>query len=75
MGLDAGVNAVAAQMFECYPPGTRNQTFLLAGDGDGDGLRDGTFTISGTGGAAPLCLQPQLEQLPKFDAVAFKQVR
>ena len=24
--------------------------------------------------AAPLCLQPQLERLPKFDAVAFAQV-
>jgi hypothetical protein len=33
-------------MFECYAAGTRNQTFLLAGDGDGDGLRDGAFTIS-----------------------------
>ncbi|KAL1526948.1 hypothetical protein AB1Y20_015638 [Prymnesium parvum] len=73
VGLDAGVNAVAAQMFQCYPPGTRNQTFLLAGDGDGDGLRDSTFTISGLESSPPLCLQPQLEKLPKFDAVAFKQ--
>ena len=73
VGLDAGVSVTAAQLLDCYPPGTRNQTFLLAGDGQGDTIRDGTFTIGGTGAAAGLCLQPQLEQLPKFDAVAFEQ--
>ena len=73
VGLDAGVTAVAAQLFDCYPPGTRNQTFLLVGDGKGETIKDGTFSIGGTGAEAGLCLQPQLEQLPKFDAVAFSQ--
>tara|TARA_B110001452_G_scaffold99062_1_gene82080 strand:+ start:124 stop:2529 length:2406 start_codon:yes stop_codon:yes gene_type:complete len=73
VGLDAGVTAVAAQLFDCYPAGTRNQTFLLVGDGKGETIKDGTFSIGGTGAEAGLCLQPQLEQLPKFDAVAFSQ--
>ena len=72
VGLDAGLTVTAAQLAPCYPAGTRNQTFLLAGDGDGDGLRDGAFTVS-TVTASPLCLQPQLDQLPKFSAVAFEQ--
>lgn len=37
--------------------GTHNQTFLLTGDGDGDGLRDDTFTISATGASPALCMQ------------------
>jgi len=70
VGLDAGLTVTAAQAHPCLAAGTANQTFLLTGDGQGDSLRDGTVTVSSV--STGKCLQPQLEKLPHFDAVAFE---
>ena len=70
VGLDAGVKVVAAQLHPCADAGATNQTFVLGGDGQGDGLSDGAFTVGTADGTR--CLQPQLERLPHFDAVAFE---
>ena len=81
----------AAQLLDCLPPGTVNQTFILeesTAQAEAPSFHDGqvkaaaattgdpgrTFSIRGSAGSmADLCLQPQLEQLPKFDAVGFEQ--
>jgi len=66
VGLDAGVKVTAGQMYECYPPGTANQTFELS-NYDGGGFPS-NFPVRTKDG---LCLQPQIQRVPHFDAVAF----
>ena len=72
VGLDAGVKVTATQVHPCIPGGAANQTFLLqsrrrlADDGDDSG----SFAIRTADG---MCLMPELEKLPHFDAVAFEQ--
>ena len=70
VGLDAGLTVVAAQFHPCAEAGAANQTFVLVGDGKGESLSDGAFAVKTADGAR--CLQPQLERLPHFDAVAFE---
>ena len=70
VGLDAGLTVTAAQAHPCAAAGSLNQTFLLAGDGEGESISDGALTI--TSALNGKCLQPQLERLPHFDAVAFE---
>lgn len=81
VGLDPGVTVVAAQMRECYPPGSApNQTFQFdtmpvaggsAAANGGVGEAGEPFAIRSTMNG--LCLQPELERLPHFDAVAFAE--
>jgi len=66
VGLDAGVKVMAAQLLDCLPPGTANQTFRLS-NFDGGGFPD-NFPVRTAKG---LCLQPQITRLPHFDVVAF----
>ena len=71
VGLDAGVTVTAAQLHPCYPAGTPNQTFVIESsptDGDGEASFTVRSAMHGT------CMQPSLEKLPHFDAVAFEQL-
>lgn len=67
VGLDPGVTVVAAQAFPCLPAGAApNQTFTLVRDADGVAAFAIRSAMNGQ------CLQPELERLPHFDAVAFE---
>lgn len=69
VGLDAGVTIVAAQMKDCEALGTKSQTFIMANYDQGG--FPSNFPIRTQEGE--LCLQPQIQRLPHFDAVAFEQ--
>jgi hypothetical protein len=73
VGLDKGLTIVAAQLRECYPEGTPNQTFAVS-NYDSQGFPDNfpVRTLPGAPGGGELCLQPQIVRLPHFDAVAFE---
>jgi len=62
VGLDAGLQVTGAQAFPCYPAGTKNQTFVISGEGD--------VTVKSADDGN--CLAPPLQKLPHFDAVAFE---
>jgi len=69
VGLDAGVTVTAAQLKPCAEDGDKTQTFALANYDQG-GFPD-NFHVRLPG--EELCLQPQIQRLPHFDAVAFEQ--
>ena len=71
VGLDAGVTTIAAQVYDCYPAGTPNQTFALEPGAGAGGVESG-FAVRSLAFDGH-CLQPELERLPHFDAVAFEQ--
>ncbi len=69
VGLDRGTTIVAAQAWPCVAGGADNQTFTLA-NYDAGGFPS-NFPVRTTT-KDELCLQPQIERLPHFDAVAFR---
>ena len=75
VGLDKGIKVVAGQLKPCLADGAPTQTFTLEND-DKQGFPDG-FPVRLLEGAAnpygqELCLQPQIQRTPRFDAVAFQ---
>ena len=74
VGLDAGLKVIAAQTAECDK--SASQLFVLESPGDiatgatgGDADVAESFMVRNV--ESGFCLQPQIEKLPHFDAVAF----
>ncbi len=66
VGLDAGVTVTAAQLYPCEVKGFKTQTFELLNDDKQGFPKNMPVRYGGN-----MCLQPQIVQVPHFDAVAF----